>query len=297
MVGAGLYFIDNIDIYLTYGAAILSGSYDSLFSYPKAKEPLQNDWFEYDGLDVDLTDRYFENIPVNIKFIIVSKNGISDLVSKRDGLVSLLNSSGYRSLRLGGYNVSFNIRYESSTSSSVFGFDNNGLIGVEIEAQFIMDDPLQMFKSTNGYAKYPSKFISSGNVFIDGINLKDYGMGVKGFSGSALSGDSMKDPLVLSFERLSGTISDCGVVPMKRKSKTIKLEIVALGDSIDKIISNYCSLFYDLKKSGHRVIYSNLIGKSFNCYYESQTDLSLTDMRLTSNLLIIEFSLNLKTIN
>ena len=119
MVGAGLYFIDSVDMFTTYGAAILKGSYNSLFAYPNAKEPLQNDWFEYDGLDVDLTDRYFDNISVNIQFVIISNVSVADLVAKRDAFNNVLRAAGYRNLYLSGMQVGLQLRYISSNEGDV----------------------------------------------------------------------------------------------------------------------------------------------------------------------------------
>ena len=119
MIGEGLYLLDGVDMYSTYGAAILKGSYNSLFAYPTAKEPLQNDWFEHDGLDVDLSERVFDPLSVNIQFVVVSKVSVADLVAKRDALNTALRASGYRSLFILGMQNTLSLRYVSSNGGDV----------------------------------------------------------------------------------------------------------------------------------------------------------------------------------
>lgn len=298
---AGLYIIDGVDIYTTFGAVFAKGSYDGLFAYPTAKEPLQNNWFEQDGLDIDLSELYYEPKNVTIHFLLSSTVSVADLIAKRDGLIALLNGAGYRNVNLGAYGRSFNLRYVSSSSPNIFGFDNNVLCGLEFDSEFVMDNPLQMFRANDGspliFPKHPYYSINKGTVTIDGINLKEYGMAVKTFAGTALDGDTVKEPLIRSFERLSGTIADCSTVAMKKSSRELQLSIIAIGASIGEIFDNYCALFSDLTVAGNRVITYGLLGKTFNCYYQSQSDLSLTDMRLNSEICMMEFTVNLKTIN
>jgi len=83
---------------------------------------------------------------------------------------------------------------------------------------------------------------------------------------------------------------------MKKSSRELQLSIIAIGASVDEILNNYCALFSDLTVAGHRVVEYGLLGKTFNCYYQSQSDLSLTDMRLNSEICMMEFTINLKTI-
>lgn len=313
---AGLYIIDGVDIYTTFGAVFAKGSYDGLFAYPTAKEPLQNNWFEQDGLDIDLSELYYEPKNVTIHFLLSSTVSVADLIAKRDGLIALLNGAGYRKVSLIGYGRSFNLRYVSSGSPSVFGLDDNGLSGLEFDAEFVMDDPLQMFKGSDGtlrifdktfdatfgssglsFQRYAFHLVNNGTVSLDGANLKEYGMAVKTLAGTALDGDTLKEPLIRSFERLSGTIADCSTVAMKKSSRELQLSIIAIGASVDEILNNYCALFSDLTVAGHRVVEYGLLGKTFNCYYQSQSDLSLTDMRLNSEICMMEFTINLKTIN
>lgn len=315
MVGAGLYFIDSVDMFTTYGAAILKGSYNSLFAYPNAKEPLQNDWFEYDGLDVDLTDRYFDNISVNIQFVIISKVSVADLVAKRDAFNSVLRAAGYRNLYLSGMQVRLQLRYISSNEGDVGTVaPNKNIYSLQFTATFSMDDPLQLFSlgtervfdstfdttfgaSGRSFSMGIYKYFIPETVLMDSVPLKNYGIAVRSFGGSALEVEDSKEPLSLTYERLSGVVADCGTTKMKRASKQLKMALTIGGGSVSDAMNNYCSFFNALTAPDKRVISSTLLGRSFDCYYVSQSNLEMYGMNKSSTACFIDFEITFKTIN
>jgi len=299
MIGEGLYLLDGVDMYSTYGAAILKGSYNSLFAYPTAKEPLQNDWFEHDGLDVDLSERFFDPLSVNIQFVVVSRVGVADLVAKRDALNTALRASGYRTLSLSGLNKVIEMRYVSSNGGDVGSVvTNSNVFSLNFTATFSLDDPLQLFVGTElilpiGLYQYsiPS------TTLIDSVPLKNYGISVRSFGGPALETEDSKNPLYLTYERLTGAEADCSTVQMKRASKELKLALTIGADSAATALNNYCSFFLALTAAEKRVLTSTLYGKSFDCYYASQSNLEMYGMRRESNSCFIDFEITLKTIN
>jgi len=315
MIGEGLYLLDGVDMYSTYGAAILKGSYNSLFAYPTAKEPLQNDWFEYDGLDVDLSERFFDPLSVNIQFVVVSRVGVADLVAKRDALNTVLRSAGYRDLYLSGMQTGLQLRYISSNGGDVGTVATNKQIySLEFTATFSMDDPMQLFTigtervfdstfddtfgaSGRNFAMSLYKYFIPETVFIDSVTLRDYGIAVRSFGGSALEVDNSKNPLYLTYERLTGAEADCSTVQMKRASKELKLALTIGADSAATALNNYCSFFLALTAAEKRVLTSTLYGKSFDCYYASQSNLEMYGMRRESTYCFIDFEITLKTIN
>ena len=61
--------IDGIDI-RTYGACLIDGSYESLLGMPPLKEVEKNDWYEYDGIEVDLSSVSLQKREVNLCFLV-----------------------------------------------------------------------------------------------------------------------------------------------------------------------------------------------------------------------------------
>ena len=53
----GKLYIDNKDAFIHYGVFIQETGYNGVLSYPPLKAPeVSNDWAEYDGIEVDLSD-------------------------------------------------------------------------------------------------------------------------------------------------------------------------------------------------------------------------------------------------
>ena len=132
---------------------------------------------------------------------------------------------------------------------------------------------------------------------MDSIPLKNYGVAVRSFGGSALEVEDSKNPLYLTYERLTGAEADCSTVQMKRSSKELKLALTIGADSAATALNNYCSFFLALTAAEKRVLTSTLYGKSFDCYYASQSNLEMYGMRRESNSCFIDFEITLKTIN
>ena len=315
MIGEGLYLLDGVDLYSTYGAAILKGSYNSLFAYPSAKEPLQNDWFEYDGIDVDLSELYFNPLSVQLQFVIVSKVGVSDLVSKRDALNTVLRSAGYRNLYLSGMQTGLQLRYVSSSDGDIGTVaPNKQTYSLEFTATFSMDNPLQLFSlgtsrvfdetfdntfgaSGRTFAIALYKYFIPETVFIDSVALRNYGIAVRSFGGSALEIEDSKNPLYSTYDRLTGAEVDCSIVQMKHASKDIKMSLTIGADSASTAMNNYCSFFLALTAADKRTISSTLYGKTFECYYSSQSNLEMYGMWRESTSCFIDFEITFKTIN
>ena len=68
----GACIIDGIDID-QLGMLIVKGGDDDFLTFPERREPTRNDWFEHDGLDVDLTEVYFRDRKLTVKFHISSE--------------------------------------------------------------------------------------------------------------------------------------------------------------------------------------------------------------------------------
>ena len=61
--------INGIDI-STIGMLLLKGGDVDLFAFPERKTPQTNDWFEHDGLDVDLSEAYFNARKIDRKSVV-----------------------------------------------------------------------------------------------------------------------------------------------------------------------------------------------------------------------------------
>ena len=76
-----------------------------------------------------------------------------------------------------------------------------------------------------------------------------------------------------------------------------KLSLTIGADRAATALNNYCSFFLALTAAEKRVLTSTLYGKSFDCYYASQSNLEMYGMRRESTYCFIDFEITLKTIN
>ena len=53
--------IDGTDFTTDYGLTVAKGTIESFLTYPQFKQPKQNDWAEYDGIEIDLSAPVFKN--------------------------------------------------------------------------------------------------------------------------------------------------------------------------------------------------------------------------------------------
>ena len=83
-------YIDNIDIYATYGVFVIDGGSKGLISYPPLKEPEKNDWAEMDGIEVELSDPKLDTRNFSIQFGALATADIA-------GLLVLLKNGAFHS--------------------------------------------------------------------------------------------------------------------------------------------------------------------------------------------------------
>lgn len=111
----GEVIIDTIDIWTTYGAFILTGSYDSLMKPPKRKVSLSNNWPEQNGLEIDLSAPKYESKEAELSFILSASNE-AEWWTRYNAFFSLLKAAGERSLFVKELNKTFLVYYIETTS-------------------------------------------------------------------------------------------------------------------------------------------------------------------------------------
>ena len=288
---SGYYIMDCIDLYDTYNCVIGKGSYASILQYPKRKEPRKNDWFESDGVEVDLSEAFYEPTEINLKFFLFHKDKFQ-LISNIKSLETLFTSAGNRTFNLQGISKpSIILRYDSSSNSSTNITKELNNYTFETTAKFYCDNPQDLIKTLNT-SFIPFTPIHNSKVLIDNINVSDCGIYVSSFIPSIINPYSLKSILARTFARKSGTLAYNSTKP-KNKSKELSIEFVLVSNSIANIIDNYCLLFSKLNKDGGLKITHNLLSKQYMCYYDSQSNLELLGFGKSSNRYAIKFTISM----
>src|SRR5690554_3403451 len=107
MIGSCI--IDTVDI-SAYGAFIERGGSDDFLAFPERRTPDFNDWQEYDGLDVDLSDLSFLAKKVSVNYVIVADKG-TVFTHYLNSFKTLHYQPGYRQIYVREFNKTFTLRF------------------------------------------------------------------------------------------------------------------------------------------------------------------------------------------
>lgn len=98
----GLWRIDGIDLWSTYGIVLEEGSADFLKYAPK-KESITHDWKDSHGIDVDLSRIFLGPKEGVLNFAILAKT-TQEYFDKHDAFINLWIKSGTRRLEIASHN-------------------------------------------------------------------------------------------------------------------------------------------------------------------------------------------------
>ncbi len=260
--------IDNIDIKQVYGATILVGSYESLLQYPKLKEPLKNDWAEYDGLEVDLESPVLDKKKVVLNIHCNNEN--------IDALLNFLILKTYRVYHFDDLGLSVKLRFKGiSDIQKVQGRS-------WFKLKLVNDSPLQNYdEQTVNLNAYDTGYL------LDGINLKTYG--IVSLEGTNLERtNEVKKKLEIKSKFLPGVKVSEQAGKKKAYKATLKLFI---HKNTDDFIKGYYKFLHDLSQPNERVL--TAYGKEYKFYYQSS---KINHFNLRDNDVVCQFDINVNII-
>ena len=276
----GSCIINDIDI-ADLGMFILQGGDYDLFSFPQRVEPVQNDWYEQDGIDVDLEEIHFKEKKVTISFYLSAEN--SDLFrlrlerffslfytnlrqknKKSDNNENIYKKDGYIKFKYGESDHTFYLRYISCPEySHREGLYKSGRKSAEIRVEFSMDEPLQFF--TDPTILIPDiSYHNKTYISLNGYDLSRFGIIVSECYNSVMKLADAKAPLTRTFEYKRGLESYPSVSP-RLQNKQIIISCTMLADSLDRFLYNYQALFNNINKKNALAIVTYY--DDFECYY------------------------------
>jgi hypothetical protein len=116
----GLWRIDGIDLWTTYGILLSEGSADFL-KYPPKKESTTHDWGDSDGIDVDLQRIFLGQNEGVLSFVIIA-NSTQQYFDRHDAFINLWKKPGLRRLEIAAHNDrSYYIFYKETNNYSQVG--------------------------------------------------------------------------------------------------------------------------------------------------------------------------------
>jgi hypothetical protein len=264
----GSCIIDEIDV-STLGIFIERGGSDDFLSFPNRREPDQVDWPDEDGLDVDLTDCYFEAKQVKVNYAIVADNETT-FKNNLNSFETLHFAPGYRQIYVKEFKKTFSLRFVGFSDYKHSGglYKQAKKIG-RITAEYSMDDPLQIF--TDAINVPISTRGNLAQVTLNGYDLSKFGIVVQDIYSTALRPHSAKSVMERKTSNLNGVIADVGVMPKKRP-REIEIQCTMLADSYSEFLTNYTALFNNLRIATAVEIGITRTGNIINCYYSKMTN-------------------------
>lgn len=286
MIGSCI--INGVDV-AQWDMFILRDSDYDFLSFPDRKEPTSNNWQQYDGIDVDLSEIYFNAKKVTVGFFIKADNG-SEFLYRLNAFYTLISAPGTISLYSREFDRTFSLRYISCPEyRHRNGMYKEGTKRGEITVEFSMDDPLQLF--TN-----PALLVPTGNrntqfVSVNNYDLGRFGIIVNECYNTTLKLPAVKPPLVQSFERSTGL----HVTPASQtifEATQVTIDCTMLATTRAEFYHNYEALFNNLTR--REAVMLSTFSFDSECFYRSMQNFE--KMKPFSDGVRVKFSLILTII-
>lgn len=188
--------INGTDIKSTYGAFLIDKSYEQLLVYPALKNVISNNWFESDGLEVDLEDSTLERRSFSVTYGVSGTGRWSDFQS-------FLKTAWTHSIEITDLGLTFDLRFVGITG---FEADVDGSLA-KIKVSYC-DDTLSNYltnQSSPQRTDYPD-----GGCTLKGVNVGLYGIRVLNALSDLRKQATPKTALVRAINTRYGAISDVG---------------------------------------------------------------------------------------
>lgn len=253
----------------TLGIFIERGGSDDFLSFPDRRTPDQNDWEEHDGLDVDLSDCFFDAKRVKVNYVIIAENETT-FKNNLNAFEALHFAPGLRQIFVREFNRTFSLRFVGFPNYKHKGglFNPRKKIG-KITVEYSMDNPLQLL--TDAVNVPVSNRANLAQITLNSYDLSKFGIVVQDAYSTALRPRSAKSGLERKMQNLNGVIVDTGVSP-KKQSRQIVIECAMLADTINEYFVNYNALFNNLRITTPVQLGITRAGTVLNCYYSKMTN-------------------------
>ena len=268
---------------------ILRGGSNDFLSFPERREPAQNNWAEHDGLDVDFSDLSFNPKKVSVQ-LYISAATEAVFNQQLNAFESLNNQIGYRQIFVKEFNRTFSLRFLGfGEYLHKGGLAKSGKKSGKLTVEYMMDNPVQMFNPTPSLPQ--GEGASATHIQLNGVDLSQYGIIVKEIYSTGLRPASPKSTLERSFNHISGTWADVGII-RKKESKQVTIDCVMSAGTLSEFYNNYNALFGVMNSTAP--IELSTPDTDRLCYYKAMSN--FTKLTIFSKKVRVGFQLIFQTI-
>lgn len=249
----GNLFINGVDIFEQFGGFITDGGHAELIQFPDLKDVEINDWQEFSGIEVDLSDPKLNTKTFSIKMAFVS--GLTNYKN----FVAHISGTSYKEWNFANLGKTFRLRYSQSKNVEVLADMR------KIEIELVDDFPLKDYtyqEPTDGFNTLTQDYE------LDGKQLSQYGISV--IAGALAQLDtiaSVKTNLLRTNNSISGAVYDGEYLVFKEKK--VSLPCLMRTNNLPNFWRNWNAFLYDLTRPNVRTLYSLERVEEFPCYYNS----------------------------
>jgi hypothetical protein len=252
--------IDGKDLYETWGAILLEGSYNSLFKYPKRQTVSFRNYAEMDGIVPDLRKITFEPKQVTLHFAIRHRS-IDEFWNKYQSFFTDMIAPGYRTVHA-GMGWIHKLRYDKTAQYESPHLFSGGSSLTAFTLHFLEDN--HAIPET----LHPKGGINlRGWYEINGIDFGEFGVHHDGEIGKVLQYPDVKQPFT------DGRKTDLDTRRLMHKEITIPLWMIAHSE--EEFLTNYAAFFNQFNQSGTLKLFIREIGGVTNVYYTDCTPFSV----------------------
>lgn len=135
------YYINGKDLWVTFGVALEKGSTSDFLKFPEAKETIEHDWMDSNGIDVDLSRIFYKQKTIAMKCFLVANNE-AEWWTKYNQFFAELTLPGLKRFEISEFSKSFYIYYKDCSNFSRFTRIKNATkIVVEFTLTVIEQEP------------------------------------------------------------------------------------------------------------------------------------------------------------
>jgi len=253
----GSIIISGKDIKSAYGAYLVDGALSDLPCFPDMKEPERNDWYEEDGIEVDLEKPCVESHEMTVSMMMPGSLG------NVSSLMEYVRSARFHDVEFSEAGRSRKLRLVSMMATGL----SMGLFGIDIT--LADESPLEGL--SGGDVTSSSRQCG---LAMDGVDLCAYGILLNGNADHLWPSAEVKDNILAESDFINGEKhydemeeAEDDRMKVTVHSDDIKVGCVMISKSITEFWRKRDALLTALVAPGERTL--SYMGRSYKAYYKN----------------------------
>jgi len=206
---------------------------------------------------------------VRVNYVIIADNEAT-FQQHLNAVATLHQSPGLKQVYVREYNRTFEMRFIGFTDyNHKGGLFKPGMKTGKLTAEFIMDDPLQIF--TTAVDTPISQRENLSQIKVNNFDLSEFGIVVREVYSSAIRPHTVKDTLELRLHNVNGIIAHVPAEP-KKQSRQITIDCTMLADTLNEFYVNWNALFNNMRVTVPIELQVSQAAKRIDCYYVKMTN-------------------------